>query len=79
MLKINLEFSFHSFQLFFVFKLYFSLSATLLVAVNEIKKSARQNGLSFYEYGQYNRNLLQLINENSYERFLPDSKMNRRI
>lgn len=28
-----------------------SLPATLLVAVNEIKKSARQNGLSFYEYG----------------------------
>lgn len=26
-------------------------SATLLVAINEIKKSARQNGLSFYEYG----------------------------
>uniref|UniRef100_H3DE67 Proton-coupled zinc antiporter SLC30A9, mitochondrial n=1 Tax=Tetraodon nigroviridis TaxID=99883 RepID=H3DE67_TETNG len=28
-----------------------SEGATLLVAINEIKKSARQNGLSFYEYG----------------------------
>lgn len=32
-------------------------SATLLVAINEIKKSARQNGLSFYEYGLYNETL----------------------
>lgn len=29
----------------------FCFAATLLVAINEIKKSARQNGLSFYEYG----------------------------
>lgn len=37
---------------------YFPSSATLLVAVNEIKKSARQNGVSFYEYGVYNSNLM---------------------
>lgn len=30
-----------------------SFSATLLVAINEIKRSARQQGLSFYEYGTY--------------------------
>lgn len=27
--------------------------ATLLVAINEIKKSASKQGLSFYEYGMY--------------------------
>lgn len=33
-------------------------TATLLVAVNEIKKSARHNGLTFYEYGLYTENPL---------------------
>ncbi|CAK6964939.1 zinc transporter 9 [Scomber scombrus] len=32
-----------------------SEGATLLVAVNEIKKSAQVHGLSFYEYGLYNK------------------------
>uniref|UniRef100_A0A669DJ88 Proton-coupled zinc antiporter SLC30A9, mitochondrial n=1 Tax=Oreochromis niloticus TaxID=8128 RepID=A0A669DJ88_ORENI len=32
-----------------------SFSATLLVAINEIKKSARQQGLSFYEYVMQSR------------------------
>lgn len=27
--------------------------ATLVVAINEIKKSAHQQGLSFYEYGTF--------------------------
>lgn len=27
--------------------------ATLVVAINEIKRSAHQHGLSFYEYGTY--------------------------
>lgn len=40
---------------------YFPSSATLLVAVNEIKKSARQNGVSFYEYGVYNSNLVLFL------------------
>lgn len=29
----------------------FLYTATLLVAINEIKKSAHEQGLSFYEYG----------------------------
>uniref|UniRef100_A0A3Q4ALL1 Proton-coupled zinc antiporter SLC30A9, mitochondrial n=1 Tax=Mola mola TaxID=94237 RepID=A0A3Q4ALL1_MOLML len=35
--------------------LYFPSSATLLVAVNEIKKSAKKTGLSFYEYVMQSR------------------------
>lgn len=30
-----------------------SYKATLLVAINEIKKSARKQEVSFYEYGMY--------------------------
>lgn len=45
----------HVFQFF-----YFPFTATLLVAINEIKKSAKQHGLSFYEYGMCNRNLCHL-------------------
>lgn len=36
----------------------FSFSATLLVAINEIKKSAHKHGVSFYEYGMH---ILHLI------------------
>ena len=33
------------------------LSATLLVAVNELRRSARAKGMSLYKYGMYFRNL----------------------
>lgn len=33
------------------------LSATLLVAVNELRRSARAKGMSFYKYGMYFRNV----------------------
>lgn len=55
---------------------YFPFSATLLVAINEIKKSARQNGLSFYEYGLYNGSLLSLIDVNVWKPFTPGITMN---
>lgn len=46
-------------------------AATLLVAINEIKKSARQNGLSFYEYGLYPENpFLEAINICDYSDFI---------
>lgn len=47
--------------IFYEMSFYFPSSATLLVAVNEIKKSARQNGVSFYEYGVYNSNLVLFL------------------
>lgn len=46
-------------------------AATLLVAINEIKKSARQNGLSFYEYGLYPENpVLEAYNMCDYSDFI---------
>lgn len=43
------------------------LSATLLVAVNELRRSARAKGMSFYKYGMYFRNVGVLY----HHRYLP--------
>lgn len=47
----NISFIIRIFHLFELKRSRSCFAATLLVAINEIKKSARQNGLSFYEYG----------------------------
>lgn len=39
-----------------IFSNNFVVSATLLVAINEIRRSARAKGLSFYQYGMYHYN-----------------------
>ena len=54
------------------------LSATLLVAVNELRRSARAKGMSFYKYGMYFRNVgvlyhhLYLPKITEYCCFVPD-------
>lgn len=59
----NVSFTIRIFHLFVLKCICSCFAATLLVAINEIKKSARQNGLSFYEYGPCTENpFLEAIN-----------------
>lgn len=53
---------------------YLPFSATLLVAINEIKKSAQQHGLSFRDYGMFNTNLC--VFSLCYNKFTPDTNRN---
>lgn len=52
-----------------IFSNYFGVvSATLLVAINEIRRSARAKGLSFYQYGmcRYSNKVCGYLNQNLF-------------
>lgn len=57
------------FLLLTIFSNYFGVvSATLLVAINEIRRSARAKGLSFYQYGMchYSNKVCGYLNQNLF-------------